>query len=360
MVAAIFLIAIILGDVLLLFLWYFNFKKHSPTVKTKPFVSVLIAVRNEEANIANCLLSILKTSYPQDKYEIIVGNDGSTDKTHDIVSAISIQNNNVHLVDITECIIKKPGKANVLAQLAQKARGDVYMFTDADIEVSPNWISAMQERMDDETGLITGVSVVEGHGFLSKMQTIEWLLATSMIKVTSDMGIASSSLGNNMAISKEAYWKVGGFEKIPFSVTEDFEIFRQISKYYPTKFIFNKTVLNKSRPIDGMMSLLIQRKRWMHGAFRLPLFMVTLLIMQTAFLPILTISMFQLLFLASALGLFRLVAHLWFLKIAANKISYKVSLLYLLAFPLYSGVFSILTLIYYFLPIKIVWKGRKY
>jgi cellulose synthase/poly-beta-1,6-N-acetylglucosamine synthase-like glycosyltransferase len=57
----------------------------SPTNLT---VSVIIAARNEEANLRDCLESVARQSYPVSLYEIIVVNDGSTDGTETICSRI--------------------------------------------------------------------------------------------------------------------------------------------------------------------------------------------------------------------------------------------------------------------------------
>ncbi|MDU5020249.1 MAG: glycosyltransferase, partial [Clostridiales bacterium] len=50
------------------------------------FISVIIVMRNEENYIEKCLLSILNQDYPKDKYEVIVVDGESTDKSVDIVS----------------------------------------------------------------------------------------------------------------------------------------------------------------------------------------------------------------------------------------------------------------------------------
>ena len=48
-----------------------------------PSVSVIVAARNEEDNIKNCLQSLLELNYPNEKLEIILVNDESTDKTEE-------------------------------------------------------------------------------------------------------------------------------------------------------------------------------------------------------------------------------------------------------------------------------------
>ncbi len=52
-----------------------------------PSVSVIVAARNEEDNILDCLRSLDNLIYPEDKIEIILVNDHSTDKTGEIISS---------------------------------------------------------------------------------------------------------------------------------------------------------------------------------------------------------------------------------------------------------------------------------
>ena len=51
---------------------------------TKPQISVIVVTKNEEKNISTCLESLLAQDCPKDRYEIIVVDGASTDKTQDI------------------------------------------------------------------------------------------------------------------------------------------------------------------------------------------------------------------------------------------------------------------------------------
>jgi succinoglycan biosynthesis protein ExoA len=64
-----------------------------------PFVSVVIPVYNEEAYIDRCLDTVLHQDYPADRYEVIVADGGSTDRTREIVRSVAIRHPNVRLID---------------------------------------------------------------------------------------------------------------------------------------------------------------------------------------------------------------------------------------------------------------------
>ena len=64
-----------------------------------PFVSVVIPVYNEEQHIGACLQSVLDQDYPADRYEVIVADGGSRDRTRDIVRTVTARHSNVLLID---------------------------------------------------------------------------------------------------------------------------------------------------------------------------------------------------------------------------------------------------------------------
>ncbi|MDX5346710.1 MAG: glycosyltransferase, partial [Hymenobacteraceae bacterium] len=70
----------------LLLLWLFNRKKNRLQPVTQPRISILIAARNEEANIQRCLEAIQRLHYPTHLIEVLIGDDASTDRTCQLVN----------------------------------------------------------------------------------------------------------------------------------------------------------------------------------------------------------------------------------------------------------------------------------
>lgn len=64
-----------------------------------PMVSVVIPVYNEERHIEACLASVLDQDYPIDRYEVIVADGRSTDRTREIIEEIAARHPNVRLID---------------------------------------------------------------------------------------------------------------------------------------------------------------------------------------------------------------------------------------------------------------------
>lgn len=97
-----------------------------PNGGTIPFVSIIIPCRNEQAFIALCLDSLLATTYPSERLEIIVADGMSDDGTRDVLGRYAASHTNIRVLDNPRRTT--PAALNV-AILA--ARGDVIMRVDA-------------------------------------------------------------------------------------------------------------------------------------------------------------------------------------------------------------------------------------
>ncbi len=101
-----------------------------------PTVSVLIAAFNEEAFIERTVRSLIASHYPRNKLEILVGSDGSTDRTNTILTHLAEEFPNVRPVFFD----LRQGKPAVLNALAEQCRGEILIFLDADTTVHPDTI----------------------------------------------------------------------------------------------------------------------------------------------------------------------------------------------------------------------------
>lgn len=336
--------------------------KGKSTLQESPFISILVAARNEETNIVSCLNALSKLDYPKDKIEILIGDDNSEDSTYELVKKYKEVNPNVNVFRINDNLGNAKGKANVLAHLARYATSDYFFITDADIEVSASWIKGIFKEYSHGDGIISGVTIVKGNELFAKMQALEWIFAFGMVKVVSDLNIPVSAVGNNMMIPRKVYQSTGGYETIPFSVTEDFELFRQtLLKGYNFKNLLNSEVLAFTKPISSLSALLQQRKRWMSGAFQLPLLLQTCLLLQSFFLPFILCLVWFYPVTGFIIWIMKILLQNTLIAMDLKRLKWGSELLkYALVFEIYTGVVSVVLFVNYLLPSKIVWKGRKY
>jgi biofilm PGA synthesis N-glycosyltransferase PgaC len=111
-----------------------------------PFVSIVMVVRNEATVIEDKLQNLLSLDYPEDRYEIVVTSDGSTDRTNEILSRYSS--------DHGIRVIVKPqpqGKAAGLNDAVLAAKGDPVVFTDARQNIEPAAVRLLAENFADST-----------------------------------------------------------------------------------------------------------------------------------------------------------------------------------------------------------------
>jgi cellulose synthase/poly-beta-1,6-N-acetylglucosamine synthase-like glycosyltransferase len=350
-------------DFILVILSTSRFKKANVTPALFPKISIIIAARNEEKTLSRCLKAILSLDYPKDKVEVLVGNDDSEDKTLEIATRYSNENPSyIKVFDIKSNIQPHlKGKPNILAYLCREAEGEFFLFTDADTEIPSTWATIMVANFQNEIGIITGFTGISGYSIFHKFQNIDWCFALGMVKVITDYGKPVTAMGNNMAVSKEAYWSVGGYEGIPFSITEDLELSKQIiRKGFKAKNLLDERILAWSLPAESFLQLLKQRKRWMSGAMELPVHMVLVLFFQALFFPSILILLYFKSFLAIFIFLLKVFLQTTFLSSVFKKLNLKIDLKNLVIYEFYSVFLSLSLMVYYIIPTKVEWKGRKY
>jgi cellulose synthase/poly-beta-1,6-N-acetylglucosamine synthase-like glycosyltransferase len=346
----------------LLALLVFNRKRYTLLLPHQPRVSILIAARNEEHTILRCLNAIAALDYPPEKLEVLIGDDASTDATRAVVEQFIYNRPNYSCISIAENIGQTKGKANVLAQLAKHATTDYFFFTDADIAVPAQWVQAMLSEMREDVGVVTGITSVAGDSFWAKLQAMDWLFALGLMQVVSDLDFPVSTMGNNMLLRRQAYESVGGFEGIMFSITEDVAIFNAIiKKGWGFRNIYDRSVLALSTPAAGFSEFLHQRKRWMRGSMHLPLYMTVILILHSAYYPVLLpFFLYTSVGMALAIFAFKLLLQSLYVHLCLRRVSQSAAWWFYIAFELYLVVSSVILIIYFFLPLNITWKGRKY
>jgi cellulose synthase/poly-beta-1,6-N-acetylglucosamine synthase-like glycosyltransferase len=327
-----------------------------------PAISILVAARNEETNIERCLQALHQLDYPKEKLQILMGNDHSEDRTHELVAAFIIGKPQFTLIDIEKPLGKARGKANVLAQLAHKATGDFYFITDADIAVSSQWAKELVQHFDTpDMGIVSGTTVVEDAGLMGKMQGIDWAYFMGLIKGFATLGVQCTAVGNNMAIRKEAYWITGGYESFDFSIVEDYKLFKEVRlRGWDTKNILTEGTTNRSVSIKGMMNLLHQRKRWLMGGRELPFYWWLIFGLFSLFLPLIVVLAFFHLQLALGLYAVKLVLQSATVHVLYRKMKMEYKSVNVLLYDVYTNIISFVTQVFFVLPVKTIWKKRTY
>jgi cellulose synthase/poly-beta-1,6-N-acetylglucosamine synthase-like glycosyltransferase len=361
------LLAIILALYLVFAVWqlyvlfrYRDIVQQAPAVW--PEVTVLIAARNEEAHLETCLEAVCNMDYPSDKLHIVVGNDQSTDRTREIALGFQARYSNVRVVDVVDDQSGLKAKARVMAQMDPFAKGEFYLVTDADVVVKSTWAKWLVRHMQEDTGVASGTTMVVGKDTWSNLQGIDWAYFMGLLNIISYSGVPATAVGNNMILRSEAYWQTGGYAAIKFSITEDYKLYSEVCKKgWKWNNIMTPEVLAYSGSTKGFLPLLHQRKRWLTGGKELPWYWWILF-------GVFGLYYFALpaMFLVSpayALVVATLKMGIQYLQI--NRIfrllgQAKPGLRMHLAYEGYLFVVTISTALFFLMPFKTIWKGRRY
>jgi len=138
----------------LLWLWIRAFWRPWPVQRgaCEPFISLVMVVRNEEAALREKLRNLLELQYPEERCQIVVVSDGSTDGTEPILRAAA-RNPRVHV--LFNQLAR--GKACGLNDAMSLAQGEIVIFTDARQKIEPGAVRLLLENFaDPQVGAVSG------------------------------------------------------------------------------------------------------------------------------------------------------------------------------------------------------------
>ncbi len=332
------------------------------TNNTLPEISIWVAARNEENHIGNCLNALVDLDYPKDKMQILVGNDESSDKTAEIAREFEKKYPFVKVIDVVSDNSGLKAKARVMAQIDQHAKGEFYLITDADVQVNPKWAKHLIASMKPETGVCSGTTMVKGRGLLDKMQEVDWTYFMGLLNVISWSGVPATAVGNNMIVRAAAYRQTGGYSAIHFSITEDYKLYSEICKRgWKWDNIMTEYSLATSAPVKGIGTLLHQRKRWLSGGRELPWYWWLMFAVFAAYYVVLPFYFWHNPFTALIVACSKFLLQTAQINGIYRHLNQpRPHLLEHLLYEVYLIVTTILTAVFFIVPVKIDWKGRKY
>lgn len=166
-----------------------------------PNVSVIIAARNEEANLPAKLADLSRTSYPKERLQIVIASDGSTDRTPAILAE--------HAAVIVPVILpESQGKAGALNAAVAHATGDILVFLDARQTVDPNAIAELVSCFADPMiGAVSGELVLENASGQPSGDALGlyWKIEKIIRKLESETGSVVGVTGAIYALRRELY-----------------------------------------------------------------------------------------------------------------------------------------------------------
>lgn len=191
----------------------------------QPFVSVLIPARNEAAVIADTVRAWLAQTYPN--FELLILDDQSLDGTAEVAWQAAGGDLRLRLLTGAPLPAGWKGKNWACHQLSQAARGEVLVFTDADVRWAPGALQALLDEMErTRADLLTIWPTQETHTWAERL--VVSLIAFAVQAYLPVWAvhylpwpIFSAAMGQCLAFRRPAYERIGGHAAVRAALVED-------------------------------------------------------------------------------------------------------------------------------------------
>jgi GT2 family glycosyltransferase len=207
-----------------------------------PFISVVVPIYNRKGWIQELLPTLQAQTYPQDRYEIIMVDNGSKDGAWEWVNELAAASPITLRCFRNDDPVKVPAASRNRG--IREARGEFVAFTDSDCQVTPGWLKGLAAAFDD------GVGVVEGRTIPVPTDPAPPLCRIKVVD-------GSRSLFDtcNIMYRRSALLEVGGFARdfyengYPRYYGEDLDLgYRVKSRGYKVAFASDAVVMHHNQP----------------------------------------------------------------------------------------------------------------
>lgn len=248
---------------------------YTPAGKTpSTFISVVIAVRNEEKNIAALLESLQQQDYPHTLFEIVIVDDHSTDNTWQLLQEINHEGLSINSIRMdTDLHSTNSFKKLAIETGINAARGTLIVTTDADCRFSPGWLSTLAAFYEEKQAKFIAAPVYMKNqgGLLALFQSLDFLILQGITGASVHRRFHSMCNGANLAYERTAFFEVNGFAGIDSIPTgDDMLLMHKIYTQYPDRVFYLKAkqAIVETEPAESWKAFFHQRIRWASKADR--------------------------------------------------------------------------------------------
>lgn len=184
-------------------IWLFSRAMPRPIADSTatPYVTLLIAAFNEEKVIAQKIENSLQLIYPRDRLQILVMDDGSEDRTQEIIKSYADRG--------VELAYNPPrrGKMAAINRAIQQARGEIVLFSDASNSYAADVVNEISAPFSNpRVGAVVGARAIEaGEGGLGESEGLYWKYESFIQKNESLLGCCTGIVGEILAIRRNLF-----------------------------------------------------------------------------------------------------------------------------------------------------------
>ena len=226
-------------------------------------ISVIICAKNEAKNLKALIPLLVEQDYP--KFEIVLINDSSYDKTLKVMNKAKETYDNIKIVDVKEVDRFKSHKKYALTLGIKAASYDYLLFTDADCKPnSKHWISTMANQFSNNKHIVLGYGKYEKRkgSLLNALIRFETLLAATQYLSYALNNNPYMGVGRNMAYKKDLFFENNGFfNHMDVMSGDDDLLINSIATSTNTTISIEPDSFTTSIPANGLGKWIQQKRR---------------------------------------------------------------------------------------------------
>lgn len=224
------------------------------------FISVVIACRDEEKHLPVLLQNLAVQNYPESQFEVIIVNDGSTDKSVEIATSFS------GIINLLILDNKGKGKKQALRTGIIAAKSSLIITTDADCRMGKNWIRTIASffELNNPDMIISPVVLESRHSFPGSFQELEFMSLQGITAGSVYSGDPVMCNGANLAFKREIYLRHSGNLHDEITSGDDVFLLHSFKTEKLSKIIWleSNDAIVTTVSSSTLMSFLKQRSRW--------------------------------------------------------------------------------------------------
>ncbi|HEY1173781.1 MAG TPA: glycosyltransferase family 2 protein [Verrucomicrobiae bacterium] len=239
------------------------------TPDTKPKISFVLVVADEQERIVQRVANLLNAVYPAEAMEAVVVTDGSKDSTVARLRELMLTDTRIKLVELPE----RKGKANGLNEAVQTATGELLVFADARQRFAEDTVSRLIQAFGEkETGAVSGRLVVAGEASaVGQGVSSYWSIETRLRAAESVLDSCIGCTGAVYAMRRDLYQPIP-----PDTLLDDVVIPMQVVmqgyrvRYLPEAVAYDPQDLSpererirKRRTLAGNFQMLFRHPDWL-------------------------------------------------------------------------------------------------
>ncbi len=238
-----------------------------------PFVSLMVAAKNEEAVVERLVGQLCGLDYPENCYEVWIIDDSSNDRTPELLDQLALSHPNLRVVHRPAG--SSGGKSGALNQVFPRTQGEFIVVFDADAQITPDFLTRSLPMFDrPEVGAVQLRKAIiqaetPGHpqqnNFWIRGQQAEMALDAFMRQQQIAIGGIGELRGNGQLVRRSALEKSGGWNEE--TITDDLDLTLRLHlNDWDIACLTSPAVYEEG--VTQAIALWHQRSRWAEGGYQ--------------------------------------------------------------------------------------------